>query len=165
MRVPPAWILLLHVAVTLAMAGLCWFVQVVHYPLFAAVGEGAFIEYSHLHSRRTTWVVAPLMLLELGSGAVLMALASVAGREPAALPVSGSLRWFWVAMGLLILIWLSTFFVQVPLHSKLAQGFDAGIASRLVLTNWVRTLLWTARGAILLALLSPLLTQFTKEGI
>ena len=32
-------LLLLHAAATLFMTGLIWFVQVVHYPLFARVGE------------------------------------------------------------------------------------------------------------------------------
>jgi hypothetical protein len=35
-------VLLTCVASTLFMTGLSWFVQVVHYPLFAAVGPDAF---------------------------------------------------------------------------------------------------------------------------
>lgn len=34
----PGALLLVHAAATWAMVGLVWFVQVVHYPLFAQVG-------------------------------------------------------------------------------------------------------------------------------
>lgn len=39
-------ILLLHTFSTIFMTGLIWFVQVVHYPLFAAVGREAAAPYS-----------------------------------------------------------------------------------------------------------------------
>ena len=55
-----AFVLYLHAASTLSMVGLIWFVQVVHYPLFARVEQG-FIAYEQIHQQRTTWVVAPLM--------------------------------------------------------------------------------------------------------
>jgi hypothetical protein len=53
--------LTLHLLATASMAGLIWFVQMVHYPLFAAVGSGGFVEYEQLHQRRTSFVVGPLM--------------------------------------------------------------------------------------------------------
>ena len=56
----------------LAMTGLVWFVQVVHYPLFAAVGPDAWPAYHAAHTRRTGWVVAPLMMTPLGSAAVIV---------------------------------------------------------------------------------------------
>ena len=57
-------ILLLQAASTLAMVGLIWFVQIVHYPLFAQVGREGFSGYEQAHQNRTTFVVAPLMLVE-----------------------------------------------------------------------------------------------------
>jgi hypothetical protein len=48
------------------------------------------------------------------------------------------------------LVWLSTAFVQVPLHARLSAGFDTRAHRRLVATNWVRTLSWTARGLLAL---------------
>ena len=56
--------LLAHVAATAAMTGLIWFVQLVHYPLFARVGVADFTAYEREHVRRTGLLVAPLMLLE-----------------------------------------------------------------------------------------------------
>lgn len=57
-------IFIVHLAATLSMVGLIWFVQIVHYPLFAYVGAEKFIAYEAAHARLTTWVVAPPMLTE-----------------------------------------------------------------------------------------------------
>ena len=67
------WTLLLQVAATLALVGLIWFVQVVHYPLFAKVGSSSFADYEQSHQRRTTLVVAPLMLVEAATAIALLA--------------------------------------------------------------------------------------------
>ena len=60
-----------HAAATGVMTGLIWFVQVVHYPLLARVGAASFVEYERAHVRRTTWVVAPAMLVEAATAIVL----------------------------------------------------------------------------------------------
>ena len=49
-----------HVGATLALVGLIWTVQLVHYPLMAEVRTG-FARYHELHRERITWIVAPLM--------------------------------------------------------------------------------------------------------
>ena len=54
-------------------------------------------------------------------------------------------------------IWLSTAFVQVPLHQALSNGFDADVHRRLVATNWIRTVAWTIRGGLVGWLLYRLL--------
>lgn len=122
---------LAHSTSTIAMCAIIWFVQLVHYPLFARVGLREFAEYEAEHVRRITWVVAPLMLIELASAAWLFA----ADRSVA--HITGLI--------LVGLIWASTVFLQVPLHSRLSEGFDEAVARRLVRSNWVRTLAWTGR--------------------
>ncbi len=138
-------VVLMHAFATLAMCGLCWFVQVVHYPLFAHVGEDRFTRYENEHVRRTTWIVAPLMLVELATAGMLAA--------PGLLWESGSaLVLSWVGAGLLALVWLSTFGMQVPLHARLQRAYSSETVRALVLSNWPRTILWTARGVIALLL-------------
>ncbi len=134
-------VLALHLAVTCALVGLIWFVQLVHYPLFAAVGEAGYPDYQRRHVRWTTVVVAPLMLVEAATAAWLAA-------APPADHLAGPLRLGFV---LLLGVWLSTAFLQVPQHRRLAAGFDAAAHRRLVRSNWLRTALWTARAALLLA--------------
>ena len=47
-----------HAAATLFMAGVIWFVQVVHYPLLDGVGTDGSAAYQKRHSRLTTWAVS-----------------------------------------------------------------------------------------------------------
>jgi len=128
-----------QVVATLALTGLAWFVQVVHYPLFACVEPGSFAKYEREHTRRTTWIVAPLMIVEAVVASALLLLDA----GPA------------TALGALLLvgIWASTFFVQVPCHRVLERGWSASAHTRLVRSNWLRTALWTARSSIAVALL------------
>lgn len=123
------------------MVGLIWFVQIVHYPLFAAVGKEQFQEFEQAHQRLTTWVVAPVMLLELATAVVLIAL----------IPAEQQLL-SWIALFLLAIIWVSTWLLQVPAHTALAAGFTLEAHRRLLNTNWIRTIAWTGRGLIILTL-------------
>jgi hypothetical protein len=141
----PRTLLLVQLGSTLAMVGVIWIVQVVHYPLFAAVGEAAFADYEAAHTRLITWVVAPLMLAEAGSTLGMALLPDGVGASTIA---PGWERWTGVA--LLGVIWGSTALLQVPQHTRLAQGFDLDAHRWLVLTNWLRTGAWTLRGGLVL---------------
>lgn len=140
------WLPLIHLAATASMTGIIWFVQVVHYPLFAAVGPEHFAAYERWNTARTTWVVAPLMLLELGAALALLF------APPRGIPFSVTLTGFLLLAG----IWISTALLQVPEHAILEGGYDAAAQSRLVLTNWIRTTLWTLR---------TLLALFVAAGV
>ena len=136
-------LLLIHAAATLYMAGLIWFVQVVHYPLMACVGPEGFADYESRHQCLTTWVVGPPMLTEMVCAIGLLW----------ALP-DGVPTWTcYAGLGLLIVIWLSTAFLQVPRHRELEAGFDTIVHRRLVQSNWLRTIGWTLRGAIALGMI------------
>lgn len=128
-----------HAGATWFMTGLIWFVQVVHYPLMGVVPGNEFPAYQRDHQRRTTVVVGPVMLVEAGSALLL---AWSPSREFAGFPLA------WTGLVLLAFIWVSTFAVQVPLHARLASGFDRAVWRRLVITNWLRTLGWTVRAGI-----------------
>jgi hypothetical protein len=153
--------LLVHALATCLMAGLCWCVQVVHYPLMARVPFDALPRYAREHARRITWFVAPTMLVEAVTAGLLLVMA-VAGQR---LTHEWALEWAWVrgdwrvlvGAGLLALIWLSTFGVLVPLHTRL-QGAAASeearsVVAKLVAWNWPRTMLWTVRSVLALMLL------------
>ena len=139
----PLLLAIAHAAATLFMCGLIWFVQVAHYPLFSRVGEDGYGEYQQQHMRRTTWVVGPPMLIETAAALALWLLPPRMG--------PGWLHHLNVA--LLAVSWASTVFLQVPCHDRLARGFDAVVHARLVRSNWLRTLAWTARAPIALGLL------------
>ncbi len=135
---------LLHLAATAFMTGLIWFVQVVHYPLFARVGREGFQAYEAAHTRLTTLVVGPAMLAEATLAGLILFHALSHEDLDSFLPG--------LSVGLLVVIWFSTAFVQVPCHRRLERGFDAAAARRLVRTNWARTVAWTARSAVAAAM-------------
>lgn len=136
--------LIAHAAATVFMTGLVWFVQVVHYPLHREVGTDSFAAYQRAHLARTGWVVGPPMAVEAVSATVL-ALRPAPG-VPAALG--------WMGLALLAVVWGSTWGLQVPAHRALERlGKHHQTLGRLVRTNWLRTLAWTARSVLALAML------------
>jgi hypothetical protein len=132
-----------HLVATAFMAGLIVFVQVVHYPLMAKVGDSSFVAYEAGHTVRTGWVVIPPMVTELGSAVMLV---TVGGSDSA-----GGIAW--LGLGLLIVVWGATALIQAPAHGRLGKGFDPAVHRKLVRTNWIRTVAWLARVPVAVALL------------
>lgn len=132
------WLLGAQAATTLFMTGVIWFVQVVHYPLMARVGAEVFPTYQALHARRTGRVVIAPMSIELATTLGLLV------RPPAFVP-----GWqIFLGAALLGMVWLSTFLLQVPEHRRLADGFDGPAHRRLVSSNWIRVVGWSARSVL-----------------
>ncbi len=126
-----------HIGLAWYMVGLIWFVQVVHYPLMGHVPKEAFVAYEHGHTQLTSYVTAPVMVVELGT-AIWLAM------------VMDHPAWFWwINLLLVLLLWASTFFIQVPLHGRLSDNHDHENIRRLVRSNWIRTALWTGKGLAL----------------
>jgi hypothetical protein len=132
---PETILLAAHLGATAAMMGLIWFVQLVHYPLFEAVGPDRFVAYEVAHQRRTSWVVGPLMGVE-GTTALVIA-AALRSKVGLALPLVG--------LVFLAAIHTSTVLLQVPAHGRLSTSYDREEVRRLVRTNWVRTIGWSLR--------------------
>jgi hypothetical protein len=120
-----------------ALLGIIWLVQLVQYPSFLDLNQDTFkISMKH-HQDRISIVVVPLMLSEL----------FIAG-------------WFiftdysttrLLVLMIVLLIWVSTFTLQVPLHEKLLkEGFHEERIRKLVKTNWIRTFLWTTKLVLIL---------------
>lgn len=129
-----------QLATTLAMTGIIWLVQIVHYPLFQFVGDARYREFHQAHMNWISYVVAPTMIVEALTAGLLVFY-----------PPNNAQTWqIWTGLILVAMIWASTFFLQVPLHEKLAQGFDADTHRALVNTNWIRTIGWTSRAALVL---------------
>jgi len=140
LKIPtPQSLFLIEILATAMMTGIIWFVQVAHYPLFEKIPREGFVAYEICNTTRTGWVVAPIMLVELGSALLLIFLGSRLGYSPLHL----------IAIGCLILIWLSTFFIQVPLHGILCRRADISTMEQLISGNWIRTVLWSLRLLIL----------------
>lgn len=133
------WVLLVNAICTFYLLGLIWTVQRVHYPAFAEIAPERFIVFEAAHQRDITPVVAPVMLAELFSALGLLVL------RPAVMPMPVAI----VGAGLVALVWWSTIALQVPLHTRLAAGFDREAVRGLIRTNWIRTFAWSARAGLI----------------
>lgn len=131
--------LLAQFATSSALAGLCWTVQLGIYPRFAGLlekgGTGAFRSFHAAYTRSMGFVAAPLMLVEAALAAVWLGdgftIEAAAG------------------MVMVVLVWVLTFGLIVPLHVRLQRVPSVSDARTVTQLNWPRTLLWTARAGLL----------------
>ena len=123
---------------TAVMVGVIWFVQIVHYPLLAQFGSTQSVTVAQQHQQRTGYVVGLPMLVE--GVTTLWLLVQRPDRVAVLLP--------WANAVLLAVALGSTVLLSVPLHAKMAQAHNDETGRRLVLTNWPRTIAWTARLAL-----------------
>lgn len=140
----PYLVLLLHTGATLVLVGVVWFVQIVHYPMFPRLQSAAFSNFHAESIRRTWWLVAPLLMVESVTGLLLL------WHRPSGVPLPLAVA----GLSLVLVNWLSTLFLQMRQHRALSKGFDHYVYRNLVATNWIRTITWTARGAVVLWMLS-----------
>ena len=132
---------------SVGMFGVIWVMQVVHYPLMRFASGEQFARFETAHRTRISWVVGPLMLIE---GVCVLAFLFA---PPAGLP-----GWLpWAGAGAEAIAIGTTAFVSAPLHERLNAHFDTATLDRLIATNWIRTIAWTARAAVAIAMLVAVL--------
>ena len=124
-----------HFLSTSLMVGIIWVIQLLHYPAFNFIKESDYVEFQHFHMQRISFIVVPVMILELFTAFMLV---------------------YYIRSNLLILcmiillfIWLITFVFFTKLHQSLLDGYDKTIVDKLVKINWSRTILWSLRLIIL----------------
>ena len=133
-------LLLVHLTATASLAGLVWVVQLVVYPSFRLVGGSpAWPAFHAAHTRAVGLAVGPPWALQGGTVAALL----VRDGPSPLLLLTGALALATVVV---------TVSVSVPLHTRLGEAYDDGVARRLVRTNWLRTAAWSA-GTVCAALL------------
>ena len=131
-------LLVVHAAGAWCMAGIGWFVQSVHYPLFPFVRGEDWTKFHAAHSRRTALVVAVPWAVE-GFSALAIVVANPTGVS----------RWLPVAaVGLAGISVVGTLAFALPAHSQLAVNFADAPHRRLLRTGWIRTLAWTGAGVV-----------------
>jgi hypothetical protein len=155
--VSSAWslrLLLLHLFVTAALAGLIWTIQLVHYPLFDYVERTRFVGFEQAHSARISYIVGPLM------GAEFLCALLIVWQRPKAVPM-----WLVLAaFAVLLVVHATTVFFSVPAHTILGRGYNAEAHHRLVNTNWIRTIGWTVRAGLAAYMLSLFVTVSAQSN-
>jgi hypothetical protein len=138
-----SFILIINLAIALIATGLIWTIQLVHYPSMKFIPEEKFTAYHNFHSQRISILAIPIMLIELFTSLGLFYQNG-----------SSYNHIFTINLILVILIWISTFLIQVPMHNTLSSAKNARVLNNLILSNWIRTILWTARSLLMVLYLS-----------
>ena len=119
----------MRTAVDAAMAVLILLVQLIIYPSFRAISDDNFIAWHRRYVTIIGFIVIPLMFIQAGCiGMQVLAVAD--GRNMlSALAVLGA--------------GVVTFTISAPCHRVLQRnGKDPETITRLIRTNWIRTVCW-----------------------
>ena len=125
-----------HFLSTSLMVGIIWVIQLLHYPAFNFIKESDYVEFQHFHMQRISFIVVPVMILELFSAFMLVYYLQ-----------SNLLT---LCLIILLFIWLITFVFFTKLHQSLLDGYNKTVVDKLVKINWSRTILWSLRLIILI---------------
>lgn len=129
-------ILILNLTASFMLCGLIWTIQLVHYPSFHFFEKAEFESHMSSHKFRISLIVVPLMLTELISSAILGFYAE------------RLIFLHQVGFVIVVAIWLITFFIQVPLHTKISNDYNEESVTKLVRTNIIRTILWSLKSLL-----------------
>ena len=124
-------LLIVNLFISSFMLGLILVTQIVSYPLFLKVEVSNFSIFHDDYVNRISFIAVPVMLGELFISTLVY-------------------FYFNTYLGFIILlstilIFISTFIIQVPLHNKLKLANNRKHIIKLVNTNWIRTLLWLVK--------------------
>ncbi|MAZ58763.1 MAG: hypothetical protein CMP56_05115 [Flavobacteriales bacterium] len=101
--------------------------QIINYPLFKYV-QNDFSTFHQNYVKRIGFIVAPIMVLEL----IIVSIMLVQDFDNNLIKFSAVL---------VFIIWISTFFMQVPIHNELSLNKKKNL-HLLIYSNWVRVICW-----------------------
>ncbi len=120
--------ILFNIIINSILVGVILMTQFVNYPLFKSI-KSDFTNYHKKYTERMGYVVAPLMVIEL----ILVTYIILHHKE----------NLFVIFIFLLtIIIWASTFFIQVPIHNTLSKKKEKDKIIKLNKSNYIRTICW-----------------------
>ena len=126
----------LQIAVSGYLVGLIWLIQLIHYPAFRHIDPSKWGTFHQAHSAALGLLAGGPMIISLLVGLWLAY-------------TVGDTRQY-VVLGCEVLAWIVTLTLSVPEHTRLARTQDGAAISRLIRWNWLRTLAWTVKLAVLL---------------
>ena len=111
------------------LVSLVFMTQFITYPTFLHIDKDKFSEYHRKYVNNISFIVAPVMLIEL------LTLSLIAYFSSEFLIIKSLI--------LLFVIWLTTFFIMIPSHNRISKSFNKKEIISLTNYNWVRTILWS----------------------
>lgn len=139
-----SWIIfIIQLVSSFMMIGIVWLQQLIGYPLFLLVPRESFRDYHRVHLNRSQLFIGPLMLVEAVSAGLLLIW-----------PIPQVSYYLYLINFLLVAaIWIETFLMLVPVHTRLNEVHSPEAISRLIRLNQIRAATWTMHGLILIAIL------------
>jgi len=109
---------------------LIWIVQLIIYPGFNYYSKKDLNTWHPIYTKRISMVVIPLMFGQLISSIIVV--------------IQGGLFFHILKLSLIVVVWVLTFSIFVPLHRKIEKTDNCKlITEQLVRKNWFRTIIWT----------------------
>ena len=140
------WCTAVFLALTFFSYGTAMMDYFLVYPSRLIVGEREFVAYHALLEARILPIsVVPFALITLLNGLLCW-------WRPASVPK----LYVWASLVCLLLDWLSSIFVQIPMNLQLNAGKDVALIEQVMATNWGRVVLESAQAAIALLMLGKL---------
>jgi hypothetical protein len=143
------WLILITFALVFYGMGAASVESFVNYPTWPLIGANEFRAYHRaLGPLIIGYMVIPLLVVTLLTILLLWF-------RPAPIP-----RWMvWLAIGLQLVVWISTFTIQLPIQGQLsADGLSLPLIDRLRVTSfWFRRVPYTANAFLFLWMMSVLL--------
>jgi len=112
--------------------------------MFHHIDKTKFSRHIAFHGFRISLIVIPAMIIELVTSFALVLIS---------IPF---FHFHFAGLIAVIAIWITTFFVQVPLHNNLSQQRSKYLIRKLIRTNWLRTALWTFKSLLGIVILFQL---------
>jgi len=143
------WCTVLFLAFTFFSYGTAMMDYFLVYPSRLIVGEREFVAYHALLEAR----IIPISVVPFGLLTILNAL--LFWFRPANLPV----KYVGAPFACLVLDWLSSLFIQIPMNLQLNAGKDVALIGEVMATNWGRVVLESGQAAVALLMLLALIPR------
>tara|TARA_Y100001980_G_C14440454_1_gene226689 strand:- start:134 stop:466 length:333 start_codon:yes stop_codon:yes gene_type:complete len=103
--------------------------------MFLSVDRKSFTSYHMNYTFNISKIVLPLMVIELFFVIEML--------------INNYNLYSLISFILIIVVWLSTFFIQVPLHNSLSKKYSELKIKKLIFSNWIRTFSWLIKLIVL----------------
>ncbi|GAB5563815.1 MAG: hypothetical protein Wins2KO_08780 [Winogradskyella sp.] len=121
---------LLRLLIDFGLVVLIWIVQLIIYPSFTYYKNTNLLKWHRIYTGRVTFIVLPLMVSQLIISVIQV--------------LNGLNLYTITSLLIIVILWLLTFLLFVPLHQKIDQNkFEFSTTVSLVNLNWFRTALWS----------------------
>lgn len=120
------------------LVSLVFMTQFITYPTLLNIDKDKFSDYHRKYVNNISFIVAPVMLIEL------LTLFLIAYFSKDFLIIKSLI--------LLLVIWLTTFFIMIPSHNRISKSFNIKEIKSLINYNWIRTILWSFKLLVIIFL-------------